>query len=86
VPHLLRHGTSVFKVISERHVILNYILNATLLAKEQSLPILTFEVRRPARGARTHDLPDAKLPQPNATTRLLQPVTKKYKILKSSFS
>jgi hypothetical protein len=22
VPHLLRHGTSVFKVISERHVIL----------------------------------------------------------------
>jgi hypothetical protein len=36
VPHLLPHGASVFKVISERFSL----LNAVLLAKEQTLPIL----------------------------------------------
>jgi hypothetical protein len=40
VPHLLRHGTSVFKVISKRLVILTSECHAMLLAKEQSLPIL----------------------------------------------
>jgi hypothetical protein len=57
---LLQHGTSVFKVISERPVILTSECRA--LAKEQSLPILNvfkFDAAGTS-GARTHDLPDAK--------------------------
>jgi hypothetical protein len=49
VPHLLRHGTSVFKVISERPVILPSEWRA--LAKGQSLPILNvLGLTRPARA------------------------------------
>jgi hypothetical protein len=41
VSYLLRHGISVFKVISERPVILTS--NAELFAKEKSLLILKFD-------------------------------------------
>jgi hypothetical protein len=66
VPHLLRHGTSVFKVISERPVILPSEGRAlgegaiTTYVKR-----LTFDAAGPS-GARTHDLPFG--------TRLRQPV------------
>jgi hypothetical protein len=42
MPHLLRHGTSVFNVLSERPVILASENRAQV--EEQSLPILTSKV------------------------------------------
>jgi hypothetical protein len=60
VPHLLRHWTSVFKVISERPVILPSECRAlgegaiTTYSKR-----LRFDTVGPS-GARTHDLPFAK--------------------------
>jgi hypothetical protein len=60
VPHLLRHGTSVFKDISERRVILPSECRAlgegaiTTYFKR-----LRFDTAGPS-GARTHDLPFAK--------------------------
>jgi hypothetical protein len=60
VPHLLRHGTSVFKVISERPVILPSECRAldegaiTTYFKR-----LRFDEAGPS-GTRTHDLPFAK--------------------------
>jgi hypothetical protein len=60
VPHLLRHGTSVSKVISERPVILTSECRAlgeggiTTYFKR-----LRFDAAGPS-GARTHDLPFAK--------------------------
>jgi hypothetical protein len=53
--HQLRHGTSVFTITSIRP------LDAALLAKEQSLPILHLRFDSAGKsGARTHDFPDAK--------------------------
>ena len=60
MPHLLRHGTSVFKVISERPVILSSECRA--LAEESITTYfkrLWFEAAGPS-GARNHDLPFAK--------------------------
>jgi hypothetical protein len=60
VPHLLRHGTSVFKVISERPVILPSECRA--LGEEAITTYfkrLRFDAAGPS-GARTHDLPFAK--------------------------
>lgn len=60
MPHLLRHGTSVFKVISERPLILPSECCAfgegaiTSYSKR-----LRFDAAGPS-GARTHDLPLAK--------------------------
>jgi hypothetical protein len=60
VPHLLRHGTSVFKVISEKPVILPSECHAlgegaiTTYFKR-----LRFDTADPS-GALTHDLPFAK--------------------------
>jgi hypothetical protein len=61
VPHLLRHGTSVFKVISERPVILTFEYRAL---GEGAITTyfkggLRFDAAGPS-GARTHDLPFAK--------------------------
>jgi hypothetical protein len=60
VPHLLRHETSVFKVISERPMIL------TSECRDRGKGAITnyfkrlkFDAAGPS-GARTHDLPDAK--------------------------
>jgi hypothetical protein len=59
VPHLLRHGPFVFKVISERPVILTFECRAlgegaiTTYFKR-----LSFDAAGPS-GARTHGLPDA---------------------------
>jgi hypothetical protein len=67
VPHLLRHGTSVFKVMSERPVILPSECRAlgegaiTTYFKR-----LRFDAAGPS-GARTHDLPFAN---ESTTTRL----------------
>jgi hypothetical protein len=61
VPHLLRHGTSVFKVISERPVILPSECRA--LGEEAITTYfkrLRFDVAGPS-GARTHGLPFAYL-------------------------
>jgi hypothetical protein len=61
VPHLLWHGTSVLKVISERPVILTSECHAL------GEGAITTYFKRPrfdaagTSGARTHDLPDAKL-------------------------
>jgi hypothetical protein len=57
MPHLLRHGTSVYKVISEKPLF--YLLNAVRLAKEQLLHILNV-LGLTQSGAKTHDLPFAK--------------------------
>jgi hypothetical protein len=60
VPHLLRHGTSVFKVISERPVILPSECRA--LGEEVITTYfkrLRFDAAGPS-GAGTHDLPLAK--------------------------
>jgi hypothetical protein len=66
VSHLLRHRTSVFKVISERP------LNAVLLAKEQSLPILNvLGFTRPARAGL--ELTTSRMLSESTTTRLRQP-------------
>jgi hypothetical protein len=60
VPHLLRHGASVFKVISKRPVILPSECRAlgegaiTTYFKR-----LRFDAASPS-GVRTHDLPDAE--------------------------
>jgi hypothetical protein len=57
VPHLLRHGTSVFKVISERPVI----LNSECCALGEGAITTYFKCLRfdavGSSGARTHDLP-----------------------------
>jgi hypothetical protein len=61
VPHLLRHGTSVFKFISERLVIL---ISECLALGEGATTMYFKRLRFDAvgtSGARTHDLPDAKL-------------------------
>jgi hypothetical protein len=60
VPHLLRHGTSVFKVISERPVILTSECRAL---GEEAITTYFKRLRFDADGlsrAQTHDLPDAK--------------------------
>jgi hypothetical protein len=60
VPHLLRHGTSVFKVISERPVILP---SECCALGEGAITIYFKRLRFDAAGtsgARTHDLPFAK--------------------------
>jgi hypothetical protein len=55
----MQHGTSVFKTISERPVILTFKCRA--LGEDQSLPTLTSLVCAAGMsGARTHDLPDDK--------------------------
>jgi hypothetical protein len=60
VPHLLRHGTSVFEVISERPVILTSECRALgEVAITTYFERLRFDVVGPS-GARTHDLPFAK--------------------------
>jgi hypothetical protein len=67
VSHLLRHGTSVFKVISGRPVILSSECRA--LGEEAITTYfkrLRFDASGPS-GARTHDLE-------TTTTRLQQPV------------
>ena len=65
VPHLLWHGASVFKVISERPV------SAVLLAKEQSLPILNvLGLTRPVRAGL--QLTNYRLLSESTTTRLRQ--------------
>jgi hypothetical protein len=69
VVYLLRHVTSVFKVISERPV------NAVLLAKKQSIPFsYGLGLTRPARVE--FELTTSRLPSEStrSTTRLLQPV------------
>jgi hypothetical protein len=58
VPHLLRHGTSVFKVISERPVILPSECHAL---GEGAITTYFKRLRFDGTsGARTHDLPLAK--------------------------
>jgi hypothetical protein len=60
VPHLLRHGTSNFKVISERPVILTSECRAL---GEGAITTYFKRLRFDAagtNGARTHELPDAK--------------------------
>jgi hypothetical protein len=60
VSHLLRHGTSVFKVISERPVILPSECRALGEgAITTYLKRLRFDAAGPS-GARTHHLPFAK--------------------------
>jgi hypothetical protein len=60
VPHLLRHRTSVFKVISETPVILPSECRALGEgAITTHIKRLRFDAARPS-GARTHDLPFAK--------------------------
>jgi hypothetical protein len=60
VPHVLRHRTTVFKVISERPVILTSECSAL---GEGAITTyfkgLRFDAAGPS-GARTHDLADAK--------------------------
>jgi hypothetical protein len=61
VPHLLRHGTSVFKVISERPVILPSECRAV---GEGAITTYFKRLRFDAAGssgARTHDLPHIEL-------------------------
>jgi hypothetical protein len=60
MPHLLRHGTSVSKVISEKPVILTSECRAL---DEGAITTYYERLRFDAAGlsgARTHDLPDAK--------------------------
>jgi hypothetical protein len=60
VPHLLRHWTSVFKVISERPVILT---SECRVLGEGAITTYFNRLRFDAAGmsgARTHDLPFAK--------------------------
>jgi hypothetical protein len=60
VPHLLRHGTSVFKVISERPVILP---SECCALGEEAITTFFKRLRFDAAGpseARTHNLPFAK--------------------------
>jgi hypothetical protein len=60
VPHLLRHGTSSLKVISERHVSLPSECRAL---GEEAITTYFKRLRFDAAGpseARTHDLPFAK--------------------------
>jgi hypothetical protein len=60
MPHLLRHRTSVFKVISERPVILTSECRALGEgAIATYFKRLRFEAAGPS-GAQTHDLPDVK--------------------------
>jgi hypothetical protein len=60
MPHLLRHGTSVFKVISERPVILPSECRALgESAITTYFKRLRFDAAGPS-GARTHDLQFAK--------------------------
>jgi hypothetical protein len=59
VPHLLRHGTSIFRVISERPVILPSECRAVGEAITTYFKRRRFDVAGPS-GARTHDLPFAK--------------------------
>jgi hypothetical protein len=60
VPHLLRYGTSVFKVISERPVVLPSECRALGEgATTTYFKRLRFDVAGPS-GARTHDLPFVK--------------------------
>jgi hypothetical protein len=78
VPHLLRHGTSDLKIISERPVIPTSECRAL---GEEAITTYLKRLRFDAagtRGARTHDLPDAKrecyhiwLPQPVSQPILL---------------
>jgi hypothetical protein len=60
VPDLLRHGTSVFKVISERPVIL---ISECRALGEEAITTYFKRLRFDAAGtsgARTHDLPNVK--------------------------
>jgi hypothetical protein len=60
VPHLLRHGPSVFKVVSEKLVTLTSACRALGEGAITSyFKHLRFDAAGPSR-ARTHDLPDAK--------------------------
>jgi hypothetical protein len=59
VPHLLRHGTSVFKVISERPVILPSECRALGEEAITNFKRLRFDAAGPS-GAQTHDIPFAK--------------------------
>jgi hypothetical protein len=69
VPHLLRHGTSVFKIISERRLI----FTSVLVTKEQSLPILNvLGLKRRARAGL--GLMTSWMLSESTTTRLPQPV------------
>jgi hypothetical protein len=60
VQHLLRHGTSILKVISESPVIHNFECRAL----DEGVVTTYFKhlrfVAAGTSGARTHDLPDAK--------------------------
>jgi hypothetical protein len=68
MPHLLRHGISIFKVISERPVILTF--ESRALCEETITTYfkrLGFDAAGVVKrndpgpsGTRTHDLPDAK--------------------------
>jgi hypothetical protein len=76
VPHLLRHGTPVLKVIAERPMI----LNAVLLAKEQSLPILNvLGLTRLARAGL--ELTTYRLLSESTTTGLRQPIMRNDSIM-----
>jgi hypothetical protein len=67
VPHLLRHGTSVFKVTSERAVIL------TSECRALGEPILNvLGLTRPARAG--FELTTSRMLSESTTTRLPQPV------------
>ena len=68
MPHLLRHGNSVFKVISERPVILTSICCALVEgAITTYFKRLGFDAAG-TKGARTHDLPFAKREHYNYAT------------------
>jgi hypothetical protein len=71
--HLLRHGTSVFKVISERPVILPS--ECRVHGKDAVIPILNvLDLTRPARAGL--ELKTYRLLSESTTARLRQPVKK----------
>jgi hypothetical protein len=75
VPHLLRHGTSIFKVISERPVIFTSECHAL---GEGAITTYFKHLRFDAAGlsgAQTHD---TQMLSESTTTRLLQPGGIKY--------
>jgi hypothetical protein len=78
MPHLLRHGTSVFKVISERPVILPSECHAL---GEEAITVLG--LTRPARAGLK--LTTYRLLSESTTTRLRQPVYNVSKLLQRHF-
>jgi hypothetical protein len=69
VPHLLRHGTSIFKVISERPVILTSGCNAL---DEEAITTYFKRLRFDAAGTSWLELTTSRMLSESTTTRLPQ--------------